>query len=82
MAASGRSSSIVVVGKVIGVDADVVGFRIVKKTNGFDFVETDQQCLADAVHTVHDAAVVRENDGMGEVALIDEAGMVNDFAAG
>jgi hypothetical protein len=73
---------IVVVGKIVGVDVDVVGLWIVDEANGFDVAETFEEGFADTVHAVHDAAVAGENDGMGKVAIIDEAGVNDDVATG
>jgi hypothetical protein len=78
-AVEGRDS--IVVGQVVGVDADVVGVGIVEEADGFDVVEARQESLADAVHTVHDATVAGENDRIGEGALVDEAGVADNFAA-
>jgi len=64
------------------VDADVVGVGIAKEANGIDVVATQEKGFADAVHAVHDAAVAGEDDGIGEVARVDESGVIYDLSAG
>ena len=79
------SGWLVVVGEIVWVYADVVGFGIVLEANGFDVGETFDQgwlCLQIRVHAVHDTTVAREDDGEGEVAIADETGMFGDLAAG
>ena len=82
MASSEGSNSIVVVGKIVGIDAEVVGFRVMEEAHGFDVAETFDEGLADSVHAVHDTAVAGKDDGKGEVAVADEAGVLSDLAAG
>ena len=62
--------------------ADVVGLRVVDEPHGFDVAEAFKECLADSVHAVHDTAVAGEDDGKGNVAVADEAGVIHDLAAG
>ncbi len=62
--------------------ADVVGFGVVEEAHGFDVAEAFEEGLADSVHAVHDTAVAEEDDGKGEVAVADEAGVFGDLAAG
>jgi hypothetical protein len=73
---------LVVVWKIVGIYADVVGFRVLEETHGFDVTETFNEGLADSVHAVHDSAVAGKDDGKGEVAVADEAGVLSDLAAG
>jgi hypothetical protein len=72
----------VVVGEVVGMQTDVVGFRVLEEAHGFDVAETFEEGLADSVHAVHDTAVAGKDDGKGEVAVADEAGVLSDLAAG
>ena len=51
------ASKSVIVGKIVGVYTDVVGFRVLEEAYGFDVAETFEEGLADSVHTVYDAAV-------------------------
>jgi len=67
---------------VVGLEADVVGFRVLEEAHGFDVAATFEDGLADAVHTVHDTAVAGKDDGKGEVGVADEAGVLSDLAAG
>ena len=53
-----------------------------EEAHGFDVSKTFEEGLADSVHTVHDTAVAGKDDRKAEVAVADEAGVVNDLAAG
>jgi hypothetical protein len=72
----------IVVWKIVGINAYVVGFGVVEEAHGFDVGETFEECLTDSVHTVHDTAVAGKDDGKAEVAVTDEAGVVRDLATG
>ncbi|HZD46222.1 MAG TPA: hypothetical protein VE109_09085, partial [Acidobacteriaceae bacterium] len=41
-----------------------------------------QESLANAMHSIHDAAVDGKNDGEGKIAFQHQASMIDDFAAG
>jgi hypothetical protein len=73
---------IIIVGKIVWVDADVVGVGVMEKADCFNVIETCEERLADTVHAIHDAAIAGENDRVGEVTVVDEAGVGDDFAAG
>lgn len=64
------------------MDAGVVRLRVLEKANRLDFIEPIEKCLADAVHSVHYAAVAGQNDGEFKIAIEHQAGVVHDFAAG
>lgn len=68
--------------KIVWMYADVVGLRIMQEAHGFDVAKTFKEGLANSMHTVHDATVTGKNDGKGEVAVADEAGVLSDLAAG
>jgi hypothetical protein len=73
---------VVVVRKVIGVDADVVRLRVGEEAYGFDIAEPFEKRFADSMHAIHNTAVVGENDGIAEVAVAYETGMLGDLSAG
>lgn len=72
----------VVVWKIVGIDADIVGFRVLEEAHDFDVAETFDERLADSVHAIHDTAVTGENDRKGQVGVADEAGVLSDLTAG
>ena len=46
-------AELVVVGKIVGMHADVVGLRVLNEAYGFNIAETVDEGLADPVHAVH-----------------------------
>ncbi len=58
------------------MDANVAGVRIMNETYGLDIVMSKKKSFADAMHTIHHAAVTRKNDGKGKVAIENQAGMI------
>jgi hypothetical protein len=72
----------VVVGKIVVMQADVVGFRVVEEAHSVDVGEAVDEGFAHPVHAIHDTAVAGKNDRKAEVAVADEAGVLSDLSAG
>lgn len=60
----------------------MIRLGILEELDGIDRVPSLQQRLADAVHAVHHAPVARENDGMLQIALLDQTRMIHKLPAG
>jgi len=75
-------AELVVVGKIVGMHADVVGLRVLNEAYGFNIAETVDEGLADSMHAVHYTAVAGKDDGESEVAVTDESGVLSYLAAG
>lgn len=77
-----KAGSCVVVGKIVGIQADIVRFRVMNEAHGFDLSETVDKGFRYPVHAVHDTAIARKDDGEGEVAITNESGVFSDLPAG
>jgi hypothetical protein len=71
-----------VVRQIIGVDSDVVRCGVANEADCLNLCAIYQESLANAMHSIHDAAVAGKNDGEGKIAFKHQASMIDDFAAG
>ena len=71
-----------VVGQIVGMDANVVRCGVVNEADCLNLRAIFEESLANAMHSIHDAAVAGKNDGEGEIAVEHQARMIDDFAAG
>jgi hypothetical protein len=70
-----------IVGQVVRINTNEVGFGISRKTYSSDMALAAHQRLQYAVHSVHDAAIARKDDGTVEIGLLDEASVFSDVPA-
>ena len=61
---------------------NIVGLRILRKAHSLDVFAAKKKRLTNAMHAVHDAAIARKDHGMVEVTVLNQAGMLDDIAAG
>jgi hypothetical protein len=54
----------------------------VEETDRIDLCAVFKKGLTDAVHSIHDSAIARKNDGEVEITIQDQAHMIDDVAAG
>jgi hypothetical protein len=64
------------------MDADIVRLRIVNKTHCLDVIVAKKERLANAMHTVHNPTVTREDHGMVEVTVMYEPRVLYDIPTG
>lgn len=69
-----------VVGKLVWVAVPIVRLNRLIELNSIDRVATFQDCSCYPMHSVHDASVTAEDDGMGHVDFLDQANMLDDIA--
>jgi hypothetical protein len=72
----------ILIRQIVGLNANVIWFRVLNKANRLDFTEPLQESLADAVHPIHHTAVTGQNDGERKIAIKHQARMVNYLTAG
>src|SRR5258706_9957285 len=72
---------VLVVRQVLRLDTDMVRFGVRGEANRPDVALSLHQRLQHAVHTIHDSAVAGENDGIGQVAVVDQAGVLGNVPA-
>ena len=70
-----------IVWQIIGINANEIGLWIGDKTYGANVSFAANERLQHAVHSIHDAAVVRKDEGMAGISFIDEACVFRDIAA-
>lgn len=63
------------------MNPDVVWLGILNEPHGLNVLASFEQSSADTMHSIHDAAVSREDDRVGEVAILDEASVVYNVSA-
>jgi hypothetical protein len=61
---------------------NIVGLRILRTAHSLDVFTAKKKRLTNAMHAVHDAAIMRKDHGVVEVAVLNEPGMLYDIPAG
>jgi len=61
---------------------NVIGWGLVNKTHNVNVFAAKEKSLTNAMHAVHDAAIMRKDHGVVEVTVLNEPGMLDDIPAG
>jgi hypothetical protein len=72
----------IVVRQIGGMNTDVVWRGVANEADCLNLRAVLEESFADAMHSIHHAAVARKNDGEGKIAIEYQARMIDDFTAG
>ena len=62
------------------MDAYVVGCRILREANGLNITPSEQKRFANAMHSIHDAAIRGEDDRKSKVTGEHQLSVLDDIA--